>query len=57
MPKAEPLFRRVGVALVSLFDDPRVPDLPATAAHVRRLPSRGATAIGRSTGPFVGGAA
>jgi 4-hydroxy-tetrahydrodipicolinate synthase len=49
-----PLFRGVGVALVSLFDDVGALDVGATVAHAERLVSRGVRAVlvSGTTGEF-----
>jgi 4-hydroxy-tetrahydrodipicolinate synthase len=43
--RPEPIFRGVGVALVTIFDDDRAVDLGATADHARRLVAAGVSAV------------
>ena len=45
MPNSESLFRGVGVALASLFDDAGALDVAATVAHAERLVERGVRAV------------
>jgi 4-hydroxy-tetrahydrodipicolinate synthase len=54
MPSSEPLFRGVGVALVTLFDAEGTPDVAATAAHAARVVERGVRAVllAGTTGEF-----
>jgi 4-hydroxy-tetrahydrodipicolinate synthase len=54
MAKQEPLFRGVGVALVSLFDDAGTLDVAATVAHAKRIVSHGVRAVllAGTTGEF-----
>ena len=54
MPSSEPLFRGVGVALVTLFDAEGTPDMAATAAHAARVVERGVRAVllAGTTGEF-----
>jgi 4-hydroxy-tetrahydrodipicolinate synthase len=54
MPSSEPVFRGVGVALVTLFDAERTPDVAATAAHAARVVERGVRAVllAGTTGEF-----
>jgi 4-hydroxy-tetrahydrodipicolinate synthase len=51
---SEPLFRGVGVALVTLFDAEGSPDIAATAAHAARVVGRGVRAVllAGTTGEF-----
>lgn len=54
MPSSEPVFRGVGVALVTLFDAEGTPDMAATAAHAARVVERGVRAVllAGTTGEF-----
>jgi 4-hydroxy-tetrahydrodipicolinate synthase len=54
MLSSEPLFRGVGVALVTLFDAEGTPDIAATAAHAARVVQRGVRAVllAGTTGEF-----
>lgn len=54
MPSSEPLFRGVGVALVSLFDASGALDTAATVAHARRVVDVGVRAVlvAGTTGEF-----
>jgi dihydrodipicolinate synthase/N-acetylneuraminate lyase len=54
MPNSEPLFRGVGVALVSLFNDDGGLDVPATVAHANRVVARGVRGVlvAGTTGEF-----
>jgi len=51
---SEPLFRGVGVALITLFDAQGAPDVAATAAHAARVVQRGVRAVllAGTTGEF-----
>jgi len=51
---SQPLFRGVGVALVTLFDAQGAPDVAATTAHAVRVVSRGVRAVlvAGTTGEF-----
>lgn len=52
MTRPDPIFRGVGVALVTIFDDNHAVDLGATADHARRLVAAGigAVVVAGSTG-------
>lgn len=54
MSNSEPLFRGVGVALVTLFDDAGAVDVAATIAHAVRVVERGVRAVllAGTTGEF-----
>lgn len=54
MPSSEPVFRGVGVALVTLFDAEGTPDVAATAAHAAHVVERGVRAVllAGTTGEF-----
>jgi 4-hydroxy-tetrahydrodipicolinate synthase len=54
MRTSEPLFRGVGVALITLFDDSGRPDVAATVAHAERVVNRGVRAVlvAGTTGEF-----
>jgi len=54
MSSTEPVFRGVGVALITLFNGDGTPDVAATAAHAARVVDRGARAVlvAGTTGEF-----
>jgi 4-hydroxy-tetrahydrodipicolinate synthase len=54
MSSAEPVFRGVGVALVTLFNSNGTPDAAATAAHAARVVDRGVRSVlvAGTTGEF-----